>query len=56
MWHGESDNLMPIAPAKEFAKLIPDCESHFIPEAGHLLLESDEIGSNILENLLCRRA
>lgn len=52
MWHGESDTLVPIAPAKEFAKQIPNCESHFIPGAGHLLLESDDIGSQIVARLL----
>lgn len=52
MWHGEADNLMPIAPARGFAKLIPGCETHFIPDAGHLLLESEEIGSQIVARLL----
>lgn len=52
MWHGESDTLAPIAPAKVFAKLIPNCESHFIPGAGHLLLESEEVGSQIVARLL----
>ena len=52
MWHGECDTLMPIAPAKEFAKLLPNCECHFIPGAGHLLLESDEIGAKIVEKIL----
>ncbi|MDX1252869.1 MAG: alpha/beta hydrolase [Gammaproteobacteria bacterium] len=52
LWHGESDTLVPIAPAREFAKLIPNCESHFIPGAGHLLLESEDIGSQIVARLL----
>jgi pimeloyl-ACP methyl ester carboxylesterase len=52
MWHGECDTLMPIAPAKEFATLLPTCECHFIPGAGHLLLESDEIGAQIVEKIL----
>lgn len=52
MWHGESDTLVPIAPAKEFAKIIPGCDSHFILGAGHLLLESEEIGSQIVARLL----
>ena len=52
MWHGEADTLMPIAPAKSLAKLIPGCESHFIPGAGHLLLESGAVGSQIVDRLL----
>ncbi|HRD48502.1 MAG: alpha/beta hydrolase [Candidatus Competibacter sp.] len=52
MWHGESDTLMPIAPAKAFAKLIPDCESHFVVGAGHLLLEDEDVGSQIVARLL----
>lgn len=56
MWHGESDTLVPIAPAKEFAKHIPNCESHFISGAGHLLLQSDDIGSQIVARLLSVKA
>jgi pimeloyl-ACP methyl ester carboxylesterase len=52
MWHGEADTLMPIGPAKAFSKMIPGCKSHFIPEAGHLLLESEEIGEKIITAIL----
>lgn len=52
MWHGEADTLMPITPARGFAKLIPGCKTHFIPGAGHLLLESEEIGAQIVARLL----
>lgn len=52
MWHGEADTLMPITPARGLAKLIPGCEAHFIPGAGHLLLESEEIGAQIVARLL----
>lgn len=48
MWHGESDTLMPISPAKNFSRILPECESHFIKEAGHLLLESEEIRAEII--------
>lgn len=51
-WHGEADTLMPITPARGFAKLIPGCETHFIQDAGHLLLESEEAGSQIVARLL----
>jgi len=56
LWHGESDTLMPIAPAKEFARLIPNCESYFVSGAGHLLLESEDIGEKIVARLLSANA
>lgn len=56
LWHGELDTLVPIEPVKEFAKLIPHCESHFLPEAGHLLLESDDVASRIVARLLSVQA
>lgn len=49
MWHGESDTLVPISPAKAFAKSLPNCQSSFIEGAGHLLLESDEVGRRIIQ-------
>jgi len=49
MWHGKSDTLMPIEPAIEFSKLLPNCESSFIDNAGHLLLD-DEKMSHIITN------
>lgn len=48
MWHGEADTLMPITPVKNFSRMLPECEVHFIKEAGHLLLESEEIAIEIL--------
>lgn len=56
MWHGESDNLMPIGPAKEFSNQIPDCQFNFLPEVGHLLLEDDEILNKIINKILSIRA
>jgi pimeloyl-ACP methyl ester carboxylesterase len=56
MWHGEMDTLMPIAPVKEFAKLLPNCVTHFLPDAGHFLLESEEIGIHIITQLLSIKA
>lgn len=48
IWHGESDTLMPISPVKKFARILPKTESHFIKDAGHLLLESEDIGEEII--------
>lgn len=56
MWHGESDNLMPMASAKEFSRLIPGCECHFIPGAGHFLLESEDVASKIVGRVLAANA
>jgi len=52
LWHGEADTLVPVAPARSFAEMIPGCEAHFIPDAGHLLGENEEIGTRIIEKLL----
>ena len=51
MWHGESDTLMPIHPAKSFAEMLPNCKYHFIEGAGHFLLESEEIGKKIIQEI-----
>ncbi len=49
LWHGESDTLVPISPAKAFSKTLPNCRFHAIAGAGHLLLESDEVGHRIIQ-------
>ena len=51
MWHGEADTLMPIHPAKMFAGMLPNCSINFIEGAGHLLLESEEIGNRIVQTI-----
>lgn len=51
MWHGESDTLVPISPAKRFSELLPNCQSHYIPGAGHFLLESEEVGRQIIQSM-----
>jgi len=51
MWHGESDTLMPIHPAKKFADMLPNCKIYAIEGAGHLLLESEEIGVRIVQTI-----
>lgn len=56
MWHGESDHLMPITAAKAFSRLIPGCECHIVPGAGHFLLESADVGSKIVARLLAGHA
>lgn len=52
MWHGTADTLMPISSAREFSKLIPGCEPHFISGAGHQLLGSEEICSQMMARIL----
>jgi len=52
MWHGTSDTLMPIEPAKEFSKMLPNCESCFIENAGHLLLENEETSKLIIKKIV----
>lgn len=52
MWHGAADTFVPVSTAREFSKLIPDCESHFIPDAGHQLLASEEVCSQMAARML----
>lgn len=48
LWHGEADNLVPVATGRGLAKLIPGCEAHFIPNAGHLLMNSQELVARVI--------
>jgi pimeloyl-ACP methyl ester carboxylesterase len=49
LWHGEADTLVPIDPVRAMVPLLPGCKAHFIPEAGHMLLESESVGRSILQ-------
>lgn len=49
LWHGEADTLVPVAPVRVMAPNLPGCAAHFIPEAGHMLLESEIVGRSILQ-------
>ncbi|MGH8147205.1 MAG: alpha/beta fold hydrolase [Rhodanobacteraceae bacterium] len=56
MWHGTADTHVPISTARAFSKLIPGCEPHFIPGAGHQLLASEEICSQMVARMLSATA
>jgi pimeloyl-ACP methyl ester carboxylesterase len=56
VWHGEADTLVPVDPVRAMVPLLPDCTAHFIPEAGHFLLESDRVGRSILQAILDTQA
>ncbi len=52
LWHGERDRLASPTAARELAKSIPSCESHFVPEAGHFIGSDPAIAQKILNRLL----
>ena len=52
LWHGTADDLVPVSTAHGLAKLIPGCEAHFIPDAGHLLLGDEKVASEIAGRIL----
>lgn len=35
LWHGEQDKVMPIAPARLLAQILPHCTATFYPDDGH---------------------
>jgi len=35
LWHGEQDRIMPIAPARLLAQMLPHCTATFYPDDGH---------------------
>ena len=38
LWHGDADQIVPIAVGRFVAAAIPDCEATFFPGEGHLLI------------------
>ena len=52
VWHGENDTLSPISGLKEFIKIIPRTNDHFIKGRGHFLDEDIELWRRILQSLL----
>lgn len=51
IWHGEDDTLAPILGAKAFAEFLPNTETHFMANAGHLLTENPITLQQILEKV-----
>lgn len=43
MWHGVEDTLVSMPMAQCLAAVIPSCQAHFVPGAGHLLTEHPEV-------------
>lgn len=52
LWHGIGDILVPVTTGRGLAKLIPGCEAHFIPDAGHLLLGNKEVALQMMERVV----
>jgi pimeloyl-ACP methyl ester carboxylesterase len=38
LWHGEDDNILPVAMGKYLANIIPHCHAQFLPHEGHYSL------------------
>lgn len=48
LWHGERDNVVPVAFGREVARRIPDCRAVFYPDEGHFSIairRADEVVS-----------
>ncbi|MFE8702843.1 alpha/beta fold hydrolase [Cytobacillus sp. FJAT-54145] len=48
VWHGENDKMSPFDEMKKLAASIPDCETNYIPGAGHFVSEDEQIWREIL--------
>ena len=51
IWHGTEDTLAPIEPMKKFAKRLPKCYFHKIPQKGHFLDADPEMWRQILQSV-----
>ena len=38
IWHGEQDEVVPVAMARHMASILPSCRATFYPDEGHHLL------------------
>ncbi|MFD2444560.1 alpha/beta fold hydrolase [Bacillus sp. CGMCC 1.16607] len=54
VWHGEEDIMAPVDEMKKLAPTIPNCQTHYIPGAGHFLADDEETWKNILNTILKR--
>jgi pimeloyl-ACP methyl ester carboxylesterase len=52
LWHGEADTLVPVTPARYFALQLKNCDSEILPDAGHMLMDDDEIAGKIIEKMV----
>ena len=43
LWHGENDQLAPIAMARHLEQSIPNCKARYLPDAGHFLTENPTV-------------
>ncbi|MHC0038115.1 alpha/beta fold hydrolase [Pseudoneobacillus sp. C159] len=52
IWHGEEDTMAPTQEIKKIAPTIANCQTHYIPGAGHFLTEDKETWENILKTII----
>jgi len=50
LWHGEKDNVVPVAMGRYLAQSIPGCRSTFSPEDGHFSVPYGRV-NEILDGL-----
>ena len=48
IWHGEIDTMAPIGEVKKLASGLSNCETRFIPKAGHFLIDDEGLWRDIL--------
>lgn len=51
IWHGESDRMAPFEEIKKVSREISLSTTHFVPNAGHFLIDDQTIWTNILEQI-----
>jgi pimeloyl-ACP methyl ester carboxylesterase len=51
IWHGKDDRMAPFDEIKKVARVIPNAISHFVPEAGHFLIDDKTVWENIVNQI-----
>ncbi|MFJ7932186.1 alpha/beta fold hydrolase [Peribacillus sp. NPDC096448] len=52
LFHGEEDRMAPVEEIKKVSRIIPECQLHLIPDAGHFLTDDSKIWGRILREVI----
>lgn len=52
IWHGGDDKMAPAKMMEKFSQQIPHSKLHIVPEAGHFLMDDEEIWKEIISEII----